>query len=299
MNKKQTILVIGGAGFIGSHLVNYLWPKHNVIVFDCTPIPPLGNKNVKAILGDITKSEGLKQTIESIEPDVIVNLAALHFIPFCENHPKETVEINVTGTINILESLKYLKKRPQFVFASTVAVYKNSHKVLKEDSDVDPSTVYGRSKMMAERKIKSLCEFLGITYCILRFSNVYGKGDLNNHLIPEILNAINKKEEITLGNVNTLRDFIYIKDLCRALATVINQKVTGTYNVCSNKSYSAKDIVKLISEISKQNLSIKVLPDKIRRNDNPVVLCSNLKFSLKTGWKPRYSIRDGITETIT
>lgn len=296
-NKKDTILITGGAGFIGSHLARSLSKKFRVVVFDNFTLR--GNdkyqspKGVKVVKGDIVRQKSIEQALRKYKPEIIVHLAAVHYIPFCDKHPKTAQKINVTGTANLINCFKKLGIAPFFVFASSISTYKNSSSVMDESTLQKPKTIYGQTKLEAENFIKLHWE----DYAILRFSNVYGQGDLNPHIIPEIVKTLAKHRELKLGNLNTSRDFIHVSDLVKAIELIVRKRIAGVFNICSGKTTPIKEVLGIMERLLKTKFTIVTSQNKVRKNDNQTILLSNKK--IKTfGWKPQYNLDKGLLQIL-
>jgi UDP-glucose 4-epimerase len=170
---------------------------------------------------DITDGDSVAAALAVARPAAIVHLAALHFIPACEAEPRRAVETNINGLINVLDAAD--RARTEFVlFASTADVYTSSAKSLGEGDPARPSTVYGATKLLGERLVAEWAERRpGRRATTLRIFNVYGPGDRNPHVIPDILEGLRRGGEIRVGNTEARRDFIHVDDLAELLCRVL------------------------------------------------------------------------------
>ncbi len=248
LNKKiYKILVIGGAGFIGFHLVKKLYSKGYIItVFDNLSNPSRDYKKnpFPVIKGDIlSKKNSLAKIITTLNPNFIIDLAAYHYIPLCIKNPVKTRNVNVVGTKNILNSIRKFSPNTHLIYSSSAAIYAPSTHPHQVSSRIRPIDIYGQTKKEAEKEIQLNSKTFGTKYTILRLFNVYGPGDNTPHLIPEIIKQI-KKSTIRLGNKNTCRDYIYVDDVVNGIIHVIkneNVSVNKTFNLGTGKSYSASE----------------------------------------------------------
>ena len=150
----------------------------------------------------------INEILKETKPDIVIHLAAVHFIPYCNEHPLQTLKINVLGTRYLLESCKEYPPEV-FFFASTAAVYPIRDEPNREDSEVGPSGIYGTSKLIGEDLVRLFHLETGVRALICRFFNMYGPNETNPHLIPEIINQIKTHgTTLKLGNLEAKRDFI-------------------------------------------------------------------------------------------
>ena len=229
----------------------------------------------------------------------MIHLAAIHYIPYCNKHPLETLKTNVIGTRYLLESCK--KYLPDiFFFASTAAVYPIRDIANREDSEVGPSGIYGTTKLIGEDLVRLFHLETGIRALIGRFFNMYGPNETNPHLIPEIINQI-KSHGLTLklGNLEAKRDFVYVKDVADAVITLISSKNKfGIFNIGSGKEYSGNQIIQFIEEILGKELEIVQDKNKLRKSDRMHLLADIDKIKKNTDWSLHWNLKDGLKELL-
>jgi UDP-glucose 4-epimerase len=286
------VVVTGGAGFIGSNLVRYLLKEGaEVLVIDNL----FAGK--KEFISDgcafnklDIRSEEAKEVVRNFKPDVIVHLAAIHYIPYCNDNPEETFDVNIMGTRNILESYK-----PElFLFASSAAVYPPLNKPLTEDLH-GPIDIYGKTKLIGEDLVK----LHNKKAIIARIFNVYGPNDTNPHLIPEIIGQIRgRKRKIKLGNLTPRRDYIHVDDACEAIIALLRHGKEGIYNIGSGTEYSVKEVVEIVSEILSEEIQIVQDKRKMRKIERGNLLADIAKIQNETGWRPKIKLRDGLKDLI-
>jgi len=228
---------------------------------------------------------------------MIIHLAALHFIPYCEKHPKEVLDVNLKGTENLLKIAKEFKIN-NFLFASTAAVYAPSNKKHAENNVLKPMDIYGRSKKLAEEKIISYSEKNStFKFVILRLFNIYGCYYNTPHFIPEIIKRIKNSPKISVGNLETVRDYIYIDDNIDAIFKIIEKNDNFNnqiYNLGSSIGISGTEVVKLVANFFKKELLIKQDKKLLRKVDRPRLVADIRKFSKKYNWSPNYNIGKGL-----
>ena len=252
----KNILVTGGAGYIGSHIIEILIKKNkNVFIIDnlTTGYKKLINKKAKFFKLDILNTKKLKKIIEKYNIDSIIHLAANLIIGEGERQPKKYYKNNVKGTQSVLNSIKKTKVK-NLLFSSTAAVYKDGMYRVTENSIVKPKSVYGKSKLRAENLIKSKCKKLGINYGILRYFNIvgaspsgkYGLINISDHLFKNFSTQVMKKKPILKiygTDYNTpdgtcIRDFIHVSDIAEIHEKVLNKVNNLNKSVILNCGYN-------------------------------------------------------------
>jgi len=268
--QDKSILVIGGAGFIGSHVVDLLLKEDikKVVVYDNFSRGTKENLSqaladercsIYDIGGDILQSDILDEAIS--EADGVVHLAALWLLQ-CQNFPRASFDVNIRGTFNVLESCaKHGVER--LVYSSSASVYGNAvEKPMTEDHPYNNWTFYGATKIAAEHMFKAYHKRYGLKGVGLRYMNVYGprqdyKGAYTSIIMKALDNINNGKPPVVFGDGSQTFDFIEVNDVARANVMSLKSDIPfGFYNVGSGKGTTIKELVKLILKISKCNLKI-------------------------------------------
>jgi UDP-glucose 4-epimerase len=302
MSEKR-ILVTGGAGFVGSHLTRVLIERGDrVRVFDNfftgrrEYLSPLRG-DLDVLVGELRHPGEVSEAVNSFRPQVIFHLAALHYVPYCNDHPVQTVNVNVAGTEALLQACENIELE-KFVFASSAAVYAISDEANKEDSAVAPTDIYGNTKYFGERLVRTFQVRTGTTCSVARLSNIYGPHETNPHVLPAILDQISKQTQyLELGNLEPRRDYVYVEDVVEALVA-LEERTSGlgfeTYNVGTGSEYSVRDLVNSISSEIGRPLPIRQSSTRQRKSDRPHLLADISKIRRATGWKPRNDLRSGL-----
>jgi UDP-glucose 4-epimerase len=304
---KHTILVTGGAGFIGSRLVRKLVENnYQVVVVDnlTSNLPFVELPNVINYNSDVRDFAALDEIVTEFMPYCIVHLAAIHHVPTCEIERNYALEVNVIGTENLLMSMEK-NKIQKLVFASTGAVYSPDYPVLNEDqTPVDPFDNYSLSKFTNEKQIRFFAQRTNADVCVARLFNTIGANDPNAHLIPDILRQIDPEENETtvkLGNIHSRRDYIHVEDTANILmlmATSQNNKGLQHYNVCTSVEYTVEDIVQKISVLIGQPIKIEIDPEKVRKYDRISQIGNNQKVLETFGTKISFTIEDALKDIL-
>lgn len=297
----KKILVTGGAGFIGSAIIAEL-QKHNNDLYVIDNLS-FGNRSFISIAYDkffnvdILDKNAIDEVIQKINPHKIIHLAAIHFIPYCNQHPFESSNINIQGTINILKAASKLSSLELVLFASTAAVYPISDRAVKESDTINPLDIYGLSKLTGEHLCNEFHLQTKVPTVICRFFNAFGPNETNPHLIPEIQQQINSGlRTIKLGNLTPKRDFIHTYDMANAINLLINKfnKGIDVFNLGRGIEYSVTEIVEAFEKELGEKIMIETDQSRIRKVERMHLLADISKIKLFAGWEPKISIDAGI-----
>ena len=271
MNYFMKILITGGAGFIGKHLVSFLLKKnHSVTIFDNfsnstkESIDSLIHMGVNVVEGDILNLSSIQNAMKDF--DVVIHLAAKISVSESIDNPSETLQVNVNGTKNVLTSCEknHIKK---LIVASSAAVYGegNQDVGIVEDTKMNPISPYGESKVKME---KVVCEWkpnYDCNYVILRFFNIYGIDQSLEYagVITKCLEKMKQKKPIEIfGDGLQTRDFVAIEDVVNAFYNALKSNNSGIYNIGSGKAVTINELVDMIVSLSGKKLDIKHLDAK-------------------------------------
>jgi UDP-glucose 4-epimerase len=247
---------------------------------------------------DLTNGEAIEEVLQETHPEVVFHLAALHFIPYCNAHPAETLQVNVVGTQNLLEACRRYPPA-RLVAASTAAVYPICDGPNSEDDPAGPTDVYGLSKWINEQQLVLFAQQTSTRCAAARLFNVFGPNETNPHVIPEILDQVVKGvDEIALGNVKPKRDYIYTSDVARALHVIAqkNEHAFRVYNVGTGKEYSVEEILEHLAAITGRRLRIAVAADRVRKSDRMHLLCDPARMAEELGWKAEHTLESGLID---
>jgi UDP-glucose 4-epimerase len=299
------ILVTGGAGFIGSAVVPALKKEgYDVYVYDNLSF---GNREFIDVpdshffLHDIRDAAKVEEVFTQIKPDMVVHLAAIHFIPYCNQHPYEAADINIRGTMNVLKACKKITNLRKIFFASTAAVYPISDDAVNEEHTLLPLDIYGLTKLTGEHLLREFHLDTGIDTIVCRFFNAFGPNETNPHLIPEIEKQLRAGQRtINLGNLTPKRDFIHTYDMAAAVCKLIRIKDIGynTFNLGRGIEYSVVEIVEAFERQLKEKITIVVDPARVRKVEREHLLADVSKLKKEAGWDPLWGIDEGIKNLI-
>lgn len=270
------ILVTGSSGFIGSRLVKRLRQDHiPVIGVDIKKAP---TTDFILDLSDTSKSDFLGSLMKDQDITHVIHLAALIRVDEGEKEPLEYWNANVKGTYTVLKAMNMIEHQPKLIFASSAAVYSSEKDNFKLDtsSPLGPSTVYGRSKLEAEKLIRGWDR---LDYLILRLFNVAGgKEDPPYHLIPKTFERLYKGEPpVIYGDGSAVRSFVHVQDVIKVILTAIRKDTRKIYNVAHGTWFSVWDVVHAVRKVWQEKTPfIASLPQKLSpRPNDPLILVSS------------------------
>jgi len=287
------VLVTGGCGFIGSHVVDYLLSlHHDVIVVDnfFSGRDHWQGKTIRPEIAnlDILDRVELSDVFSRHKPVVVFHLAAHHYIPYCDANPAGAYDLNVVGTLNVLhESSKHGVER--LFFASTADVYAPSPRPHSEDDPVGPFTVYGRTKLIGEIICRGASDWGWQKHLLIgRLFNAVGTRETNPHLVPEVIGQVARGvSELRLGNLFATRDFVDLSTQARAIvdATFATRGIE-TVNIGSGVTVRISQMIDMILAEVGRHIEVVVDPAKVRAAERSNLCASTNRLRSLIGYAP-------------
>jgi UDP-glucose 4-epimerase len=298
------ILVTGGAGFIGSHLVKALVKAgHSVRVLDNFSTGSLENLgdiagSVELVVGDVRSYGVVEKAVKGV--DAVIHLAALIDVAESIEKPDLYFDVNARGTYNIAKACKGVSV---LVFASTCAVYGEPVKLpVAEDCTIAPKSPYAAAKVAGEAFIQAYSNLYGYRYAILRLFNVYGPKQSKAYagVIIEFIKRVSRGEPpIIFGDGEQTRDFIHVSDVVEAIIMAItNEKARGVFNIGSGKPVTINQLAKLILKLMGRE-DLKPIHTTPRPGDIRHSVADITKAREALGFKPRIGLEEGLQSLIT
>lgn len=289
----MNIGVIGGSGFIGSHVVDKLIEGgHDVSVFD---VVPSHRNDVLYQNLDMMDLDDLKAKLNS-NFDVVYLLAAMSDVNKCYEAPVKTIEANILGVANVLEVCR-LNKIKRFIFSSTVWVYGLSDdNEVNENSSINISNqehIYTASKVAAETIIQSYSNLYGIEFTILRYGIPYGPRARGGTVLPIFVRLASEGKSLTIqGDGSAHRKFIYVEDLADGNVCALTDDATNqVFNLEGPRDISVKEVAEVVKELFDGNVEIKYV--EARPGDYQGKIVSNTKSNKLLNWNPKIDFKEG------
>ncbi|MCK4463287.1 MAG: GDP-mannose 4,6-dehydratase [Candidatus Omnitrophica bacterium] len=310
LNRKK-ILITGGSGFIGSHLVEGL-VKSSAKVRILVPYSSNRNeenliyldkeirKRIEVVFGNIVELETVKDVMKGI--DIAFNLAALVGIPYSYVHPREVFEVNAIGTLNMLTAAKELKIE-RFIQTSTSEVYGTARYVpIDEKHPLQPQSPYSASKISADAMAMSFHYSFDLPVVIVRPFNTFGPRQSERAVIPTIISQALTQDKILIGSTRPRRDFTYVKDAIQGFIKAAEAKssIGEVINLGTGRDHSIEEIINIIGRLLGKKLRIIAKRERKRPSKSEVMRlrANNKKAKKFLYWAPKYSFMEGLKETI-
>jgi UDP-N-acetylglucosamine 4-epimerase len=317
MEEKVTILITGGAGFIGSNLCEYFLSKnYNVVCLDNFATgflhniaPFMQNPNFKLIEGDIRNSDDCKKAVSNV--DYVLHQAALGSVPRSINDPITTNEVNVSGFLNMLVAARDAKVK-RFIYAASSSTYGDSVNLPKVENIIgNPLSPYAITKYVNELYATNFSKIYGLETIGLRYFNVFGRRQDPNGayaaVIPKFVMQLMRHESpIINGDGNYSRDFTYIDNVVQmnelAMLTKNPEAINTVYNTAYGDRTTLNDLVvylkKYLAEFDPKIATIEVIHGPERAGDIPHSLASIEKAKNKLGYHPKYDLESGLAAAV-
>ncbi|WP_224447188.1 NAD-dependent epimerase/dehydratase family protein [Haloprofundus salilacus] len=312
----ESVLVTGGSGFIGRHVLEELRDAGYGVaaLTHASPLPDRpGFEAVDAVDGDVTRFESLP----SFEPyDAVVHLAGVVSVGDSLERPRRTYEVNTTGTVNVFERAR-ADDVGSVVYGSSAAIYGIPDELpITESQSVEPLHPYAASKLAGEQVAKATANAYELDVAVVRPFTTYGPGQRSDNLIPHVVSQLQSGADVLeLGNLSPTRDFVYVRDVASAIRTVVDSdrqaadegttddsptaadSTADVYNVGSESETSVREVVERLRSLMESDASIESTKKRDERVEIPrmVADCSRLK---RLGWRPEFDLESGLEQTI-
>lgn len=308
---KKSILITGAGGFIGSHLTEHLIEfgtsvkaivrynsRNNWGLLELLPDEKLND--IEVIMADLKDSDAIREATKDV--DIIFHLGSLIAIPYSYIHPRETIETNILGTLNILTAARE-NAVEKIIHTSTSEVYGTAQYVpIDEKHPLQGQSPYSASKIGADKIAESFYRSYNLPVTIIRPFNTYGPRQSARAVIPTIISQALTKGKIFLGSLHPTRDYTYVKDTVEGFIKVAESpdSIGEVINIGSNFEMSIGSLVEKITTLIGNSPEIITDSTRVRPQDSEVgrLWCNNLKARELLGWTPTVSLNEGLKETI-
>ena len=304
--KCKKVLVTGGSGFIGSHLI----PRLVELEYDVYSLERYvtgryvlsGRHPVKTIFGDLRDHFAIRDFVRKIQPDAVVHLASMSPVPYSYNHPTEVLETNFLGTVNLAECcLSEIPHLKHFLFAGTSEEYGNQEDMpIKETAELRPGSPYAVSKVAADKYLQYMHDAYEFPVTVLRNFNTYGRKRNAHYVVERIITQMLQQKTVTLGDPTPVRDLLYVDDHVNSYITCLgDEKAIGqTFNFCTGHGVSIAQLANQTKELVnfKGEIIWNTTPE--RPVDVATIIGDNSKAKQLLGWKPKFTLKKGLQLTI-
>jgi UDP-glucose 4-epimerase len=297
------ILVTGGAGFIGSHVVDaYCEAGHQVIIVDNLSSGKEEYVNAKAelIQADITDKDRIQEIITLHRPDVINHHAAHIQVGYSVKNPQFDAENNIIGLLNIMEAAKDVGVKKIIMASTGGAMYGNKPTPFTEDLKEEPVSPYGVSKRSGELYLNYYYEQYHVPYTVLRYANVYGPRQ-NAHGESGVIAIFSEmiaegKSPVINGDGTHTRDYVFVKDVVKANQLALKSEYIGALNIGTTREISTNEVFRAV--VAEFNIQIEEKHGEARPGEQVTSSLSYAKAKDILGWEPSVSFEEGVTQVV-
>jgi GDP-4-dehydro-6-deoxy-D-mannose reductase len=300
------ILITGGTGFVGTHLIQFLKSSRNLRIAVLSSGGSLFHeKGVDYCEVDLRDVNAVNSTVSEIKPQQIYHLAAISAVDVSWKNPRLTYEVNVLGAYNLFQAAMQLPAIPRILNVSTSQVYANGLGPLTETSPVGPDNPYAASKAMAELLVVQYRKHRDGGIITARSFNHTGPDQQTKFVLPSIAKQFAEIElgirepVLTLGNIEIKRDFTDVRDVVRAYCLLLDKGRTNeVYNVCSGSAVRLADVIRMFESVVGFEVKIETAPELVRP-DEAVHICGDpTKIQAETGWRAQIHLKKTVTDLL-
>jgi nucleoside-diphosphate-sugar epimerase len=304
---RETVLVPGGAGFVGSALVRRLRDAGaRVVVYDNFFSGPRENveglgEEVRVVEGDVLDAAALADVFARERPARVYHLVGDTFVPSAYLEPRRFFRINVEGTLGVLEAVARAGARRLLYVSSTEVYGRSKLQPLGEEAPLDPANTYAVSKLAADRLCYTFFHEHRVPVVIARIFNCYGPRETQPYVVPEVIRQLARGPSVVLGNADARRDFTYVDDTARGLEALMGSSIPDgqVCHVGTGAAASIRDLVAICARLMGiANPRIEADPRRLRRLEVEEFLCRPGRLRAATGWAPAVPLEEGLRRTI-
>lgn len=307
---KQNALIIGAAGFVGGYLARELLSNGFHVSLTKLPFENINIENTDVFNCDVTSYNSVYETVTAVQPDVIYHLAAQSSVKVSWEKPSLTLDINVNGTLNLLEVCRTLpsENRPRILLIGSAEEY---GKVtpdmcpINEECSCNPANIYALSKLTQNHLGRLYASAYGLDIINVRAFNHTGPGQSPSFVLSDFCRQVAEIERgrktpiIRVGNLDAKRDFTDVRDIVKAYILLSEKGKSGeTYNVGSGKAISISELLSEVLSTSDTEIKIETDPEKLRPSDVPLHVADISKIREETGWTPTIPLSKTIKDTL-
>ena len=311
--RNFNILVTGGAGFAGSHLLELLLEEGYKPFASVNSTESIDNishlkKRVEIIRCDIRNRKQVEKMISKVAPTLVFHLAAISSVGDSFTNDRLTYEVNFTGTLNLLESLKGSTRLQKFISIGSpdcYGIFSPRAKLLKENQPLNPISPYGISKVAAENIVRLDFRRRGFPAVFVRPFNHTGPRQSDRFVIPSFCKQIAEIEKglrkpvLMVGDLSARRDLSDVRDITKGYLLAARKGEPGEiYHLSSGRAVAISTTLKTLLGLTERKIKVKVDPERLRPVDIPCLKGDNSKAIRKLGYRPQYSLRETLSDTL-
>lgn len=302
-------LIIGAAGFVGSYLIQYLKEElHWTIAATKMPQETISAEDIEVYDLNILEKDNIIQLLNQLHPDAILHLAAQSSVGISWKNPELTIDVNIKGSIHVLDSIRTLDYSPKVLLIGSGEEYGTilpTESPVKETNVLRPGNIYAATKACQNMLGAIYAKAYHMDIISVRAFNHIGPNQSPNFVVADFCKQVAQIEAglippiIYVGNLNAARDFSDVRDVVRAYGLLLQHGISGeTYNVGSGHAITIKSILDRVLAQSKVTIEVQVDESKFRPIDIPIIEADITKLHACTGWKPELSIDDSIQDVL-
>jgi GDP-4-dehydro-6-deoxy-D-mannose reductase len=306
-SRTATVLVTGAAGFVGGHLLELLEQGDDWITAWLRPDtdPSVVGRRVGWLSVEMHDREAVHAAVKQTRPEAIYHLAGVPHVGDSWSHTHETFAGNVLATHYLFDALRREGLTPRVLITSSATVYQPASHALRESDPVNPNTPYGTSKLAQEMVARRSWEDDGIPGLVARSFNHVGPRQSPSFVAPSMARQIaeieagRKHPQLALGNLDTERDIMDVRDTVRAYRALMQAAKPGVpYNVCSGMPVSIRALVEMFVSKARVPIELTQDPSRLRPNDTPIVLGDRTRIQADTGWAPQIPLEQTVDDLL-
>jgi GDP-4-dehydro-6-deoxy-D-mannose reductase len=303
----HSVFLTGIEGFVGSHLARHLADKGYSVsgIYFVDPVADLSFAHI--VRCDVRDAGELRREMAAVKPDFVIHLAGISSVVIAEQNLTEAFQVNVRGTLSLLEAIQQLQLSTRMLLVSSSEVYDRQTgkgAKLDEQAAVKPLNHYSFTKLCAEQTGRYFIDRYGQDIVILRPFSHTGPGQSTNFVFPSVAHQIAEVEagthrpEIEVGNTEVGRDYTDIRDICHAYELALTRTRKGeTYNITSEQVLKIGAGINYLVSLSRTPITVKVDASR-KRQENVMLAGSSAKFRAATGWKAQYEIKQSLCDLL-
>lgn len=307
--KEEKALIVGAAGFVGGYLARHLQEEYGMkVALTKLPHENLEIEGADAYNLDILDKDAIVALLFRVRPDYIFHLAAQSSVGLSWKNPGLTVDINIKGSINVMDAVRELYYKPKVLLIGSGEEYghiKEGETPISEDNMIRPGNIYAATKVCQNMIGSIYAKAYDMDLMLVRAFNHIGPTQAPMFVVADFCKQVAEIEKglrppvMYVGNLSAERDFTDVRDVVRAYALLIQKGAAGeTYNVGSGHAVSIREILDMIISLSDKEIKVEVDPNKLRPVDVPIIEADTTKLKQTTGWEQTITLKQTIDETL-